>query len=64
MAKKRKTGGRNPVEPSERVILVGFYTKQHVVDGVGGMESARNLAKNYIEAKAEADEVGRMAMHG
>lgn len=52
------------VIPSEKVILVGFYTKKRIIDSVGGMESARALAKNYIESKAEADEVGRMAMHG
>ncbi len=49
MAKKKKTGGRNPVEPSEKVILVGFYTKQRFVDEVGGMVEARKLAKDALE---------------
>ncbi len=37
------------VEPSEKVILVGFYTKQRYVDQVGGMAEARKRAKNAIE---------------
>lgn len=49
MAKKKKSGGRNPVEPSEKVILVGFYTKQRIVDDVGGMAEARKLAKESLE---------------
>jgi len=50
MAKKQK-GGRKPVEPSEKVILVGFYTKKKVVDKAGGMDAARETAKNYLEDK-------------
>lgn len=49
MAKKKKTGGRNHVEPSEKVILVGFYTKQRFVDEVGGMVEARKIAKESLE---------------
>lgn len=49
MAKKKKTGGRNPVEPAEKVILVGFYTKQKNVDKAGGMPRARNQAKTLFE---------------
>lgn len=48
MAKKLKTG-RKKVEASEKVILVGFYTKKKFVDNVGGMEQAREMAKNYLE---------------
>ena len=51
-------------EPSDKVILVGFYVKKSVVDSVGGMDMARLIVKNYLESRAEADEVGRMAMHG
>lgn len=50
MAKKKQKGGRKPVEPSEKVILVGFYTKKKVVDDVGGMEEARKLCKEFIES--------------
>jgi hypothetical protein len=64
MAKKKQKGGRKPVDPAKKVILVGFYTQKSVIDSLGGMENARELAKTYIEARAEADEVGRMAMHG
>lgn len=64
MAKKKSGPGRKPVKPAEKVILVGFYTKKHVIDSLGGMESTRQIAKNYIEGRAEADEVGRLAMHG
>ncbi len=53
MAKKKNKGGRNPVKPSEKVILVGFYTKQSNIDDVGGMIEARKMAKNHLEAKAE-----------
>jgi len=49
MAKKKQKGGRKPVEPSEKVILVGFYTKKKVVDEVGGMDEARKLAKDAVE---------------
>lgn len=64
MAKKKQKSGRKPVKPSEKVILVGFYVKKSVVDSVGGMDRAREIAKTYIESRAEADEIGRMAMHG
>ena len=49
MAKKKQTGGRKPVKPEEKVILVGFYTKQKFVDSVGGMEMARTICKNHLE---------------
>lgn len=48
---KKKSGGRKPVEPAEKVILVGFYTKKKVVDKAGGMEQAREIVKNYLEGK-------------
>lgn len=48
MAKKIKQG-RKKVEPSEKVILVGFYTKRKFVDKVGGMDKAREIAKDSIE---------------
>lgn len=64
MVKKKSNSGRNPVIPSEKVILVGFYTKKRIVDSVGGMEAAREMAKRFVEMKAEADEIGRLAMHG
>lgn len=64
MAKKKQKSGRKPVKPSDKVILVGFYVKKSVVDSVGGMDMARMIVKNHLEARAEADEVGRMAMHG
>jgi len=54
MAKKKKTGGRNPVDPPEKVILVGFYTKQKNVDKWGGMDSARHRAKALFESIALA----------
>lgn len=49
MAKKKRSGGRNPVEPQEKVILVGFYTKKKFVDEVGGMDEARKLGKEAVE---------------
>jgi hypothetical protein len=49
MAKKIKTG-RKKVDPAEKVILVGFYTKQKVVNQIGGMERAREIAKNTVES--------------
>lgn len=50
MAKKKKTGGRNPVEPAEKVVLVGFYTKQKNIDKAGGMKIARAKAKALFES--------------
>jgi hypothetical protein len=52
MAKKKSTSGRKPVNPSEKVILVGFYTKRSVIETLGGMDQAREIAKNYIEGRA------------
>lgn len=51
---KKKTGGRKPVEPAEKVMLVGFYTKKKVIDKAGGMEQVREAAKNYVEGKFRA----------
>jgi hypothetical protein len=64
MAKKKKTGGRKRMHPADKAVLVGFYTKRSTVDSLGGMDTVRELAKRLIEGRAEADEVGRMAMHG
>jgi len=50
MGKKAKTG-RKPVEPPEKVILVGFYTKQKVVDRRGGMDKIRQKCKEFVEAE-------------
>lgn len=52
MAKKIKQG-RKKVEPSEKVILVGFYIKRKMVEKVGGMDQARKLAYNHITRLAE-----------
>jgi len=49
MAKKKQKGGRKPVEPAEKVILVGFYTKKKFIDETGGMEKARIIAKLAVE---------------
>lgn len=49
MAKKKQKGGRNPVKPSEKVILVGFYTKKGIIDSLGGMAKVREFAKYHIE---------------
>ncbi len=48
MAKKNKSG-RKKVDPREKVILVGFYTKKSVVDNCGGMSTVRDIAKKYVE---------------
>lgn len=49
MAKKKIKTGRKKLPQAEKTILVGFYTKQKNVDGVGGIENARYLAKEHIE---------------
>ena len=49
MAKKKQKGGRKPVDPEEKIILVGFYIKNKLVKQVGGMEMARIIAKESIE---------------
>lgn len=49
MAKKRNKGGRKPVDPEEKVILVGFYVKQKFVTKIGGMDRAREYAKAELE---------------
>lgn len=53
MAKKKQKGGRKPVDPQEKVILVGFYIKKNFVDLAGGMDTVRGLAKEYIESVAK-----------
>ncbi len=55
MAKKKQKCGRKKVDPKEKVILVGFYTKQSVIDAVGGMDQARVHAKVHIEELAISD---------
>lgn len=49
MAKKKQKGGRKRIDPSEKVILVGFYVKKSVVEQVGGMDQAREIAKFAVE---------------
>lgn len=49
MAKKKNKGGRKPVDPREKVVLVGFYVKNSYVQRVGGMDRAREIAKETIE---------------
>lgn len=49
MAKKKSKSGRKPVEPEEKVILVGFYIKRKYVDKVGGIERAREIAADTVE---------------
>lgn len=49
MAKKKNNGGRKPIEPAEKAILVGFYIKKKFVDLVGGKEKARQIARVAVE---------------
>lgn len=42
------------VEPAEKVVLVGFYTKQKFVDFMGGLANARKFAKQELEAEMYA----------
>lgn len=48
---------RKKKDPSEKVIMVGFYIKRKVVERVGGMEQARKLAYNHI---TELSEIGHL----
>lgn len=48
-----KTKNRAKVDPQEKVILVGFYIKKNFVDMAGGMNTVRELAKEYIESVAK-----------
>lgn len=54
MAKKKQVTGRKRVALAEKVILVGFYTKKRIIDAVGGMEKARQISKECVEARASA----------
>lgn len=49
MAKKKQKGGRKRIDPKEKVILVGFYVKNNYVQQVGGMDRAREIAKESLE---------------
>lgn len=53
MAKKKSNSGRKPVEPAERIILVGFYVKRKYVDALGGMDRVREISKLEIEGRAK-----------
>lgn len=53
MAKKQKSG-RKKVNPAEKVILVGFYTKKSVIETIGGMDKTRSYAKEIVEARASS----------
>lgn len=48
MPKKQKAG-RKCLPKAQKAVLVGFYTKQENVDRVGGLQKAREAAKQYIE---------------
>lgn len=48
MAKKKQKGGRKPIDPDEKVILVGFYIKRKFVENIGGMDNARIVAHNAV----------------
>ena len=48
MAKRQKTG-RKSVPDAEKVILVGFYTKQKNVDNLGGLPATREKCKEWVE---------------
>lgn len=50
--KKASILGRKPVAPEKKAILVGFYVRQEVINMVGGMDAARQMAKGYIERVA------------
>lgn len=52
MAKKKRTSGRKRIDPKEKMILVGFYTKKKYVDIIGGMDEARERAKIAVEVLA------------
>ena len=55
MGKKRKLtkngaqSGRKPVPIEEKAVLVGFYTKQKLITQEGGLQAARERAKNLFE---------------
>lgn len=49
MPKKKETRGRKPVPDAEKTIQVQTYIKNKVIDGVGGIERAREIAKAAIE---------------
>lgn len=54
MAKKKSKGGRKKVDPKEKVVLVGFYVKNRFIEEVGGMETARAIAKASLEDSHES----------
>jgi hypothetical protein len=52
MKKRRKSTakmGRKPLHPAAKMVLVGFYTRQHNVNRLGGMPNARQKAKEMLE---------------
>jgi excinuclease UvrABC nuclease subunit len=42
------SSGRKPVSPEEKVILVGFYIKRKIVESVGGISKAREIAHQAV----------------
>lgn len=53
MAKKKAKTGRKRIPDSEKTVLVGFYTKQTVIDHFGGLHMIREMAKRYVEYQAD-----------
>lgn len=49
MAKKKETRGRKPVPELEKTIQVQTYVKTKYIQGIGGIERAREIAKSAIE---------------
>ena len=61
---KSNTTRIKPVEPSKKMVLVGFYVQQCVIDLLGGKDKTREIAKEHVEHRADVEETGRFAMHG
>jgi hypothetical protein len=51
MAKKIKTG-RKKIPDREKMVLVGFYIKNKVIESFGGINEVRVQAKGHIESIA------------
>ncbi|HEY3405415.1 MAG TPA: hypothetical protein VGK59_18650 [Ohtaekwangia sp.] len=65
MAKKKQKLGRKKINPKEKAVLVGFYAKQSIIDGLGGMARVREIAKDAIDFRYDQEVlVGMDAAHG
>ena len=53
MTTEKKKSGRKPINPAEKIVQISVYTKQGIVDLLGGEVKVKELAESYINEVAQ-----------